>query len=238
MTHAYALRPACLLGAAVLLAALALLAAGPAHAQTTTATIPVGSTPSGVGVNAATNTAYVANALSGTVSVIDGATNAVTATVAVGSFPLGVGVNAATNTAYVANALSGTVSVIEGPAEPVPCSQAAPLSFDADGSSGDGTAVGVEDFASVSGSFMGASGEFAGVRHEGGGAAVDLSACSFVTFDPFEETVIHAQAATGTVAPDGVYTFATAGGDQATPPDVFFDDPGAFALVVTGATPP
>jgi YVTN family beta-propeller protein len=66
-----------------------------------------------VAVNPATNTAYVTNYGSGTVSVIDEATNTVTANIAVGSGPTGVAVNPATNTAYVTNYGSGTVSVID-----------------------------------------------------------------------------------------------------------------------------
>ncbi|MFN2607087.1 MAG: beta-propeller fold lactonase family protein [Acidimicrobiales bacterium] len=57
--------------------------------------------------------AYVANANSNTVSVIDTATNTVVATVAVGSFPIAVAVNPAGTRAYVANANSNDVSVID-----------------------------------------------------------------------------------------------------------------------------
>ena len=54
------------------------------------------------------------NDSSGTVSVIDGASNTVAATVSVGSDPLAVAVNAVTGQVYVANESSGTVSVIDG----------------------------------------------------------------------------------------------------------------------------
>ena len=120
--------------------------------------------------------------------------------------------------------------------EPVACGPAAPLSFDADGSGG---AVTAADFsATPDGVFGDASGEFAGVRHEGaaGDAPADLAGCSFVSFDPFAETVVAAVPATGTVDPGGVHTFATAGGDQALSPDALFDDPGAFALVTGTAS--
>ena len=51
---------------------------GEAKAQSMViATIPVGTVPVGVGVNSTTNRIYVANNGSDTVSVIDGATNAV-----------------------------------------------------------------------------------------------------------------------------------------------------------------
>src|SRR5258708_1369546 len=81
-------------------------------ANTTSKTIPVGNSPDAVAVNATTNTIYVANSHSNSVSVIDGATNTVTATIAVGTLPKGVAVDPATNTVYVTNAGSNSVSVI------------------------------------------------------------------------------------------------------------------------------
>ncbi|MDT7857595.1 choice-of-anchor Q domain-containing protein [Rubrivirga sp. S365] len=112
----------------------------------------------------------------------------------------------------------------------VACSQNSRVSFDADGN-GTPTSVMADDFSTVpGGSFMNATGEFAGVRNEGD-LAVDLSTCSFVTFDPFDETVRYSAVADGTVTPGDVYVLASAGGDKALPDDVFFDDPGAFALV-------
>lgn len=70
----------------------------------------------GIGVNPTTNTVYVAatGGVSGGVSVISGASNAVVATVPVGNGPDGVGVNPATNTVYVTNGSDSTVSVISG----------------------------------------------------------------------------------------------------------------------------
>ena len=56
--------------------------------------------------------AYVANAGSGTVSVINTSTNTVVKTVGVGSDPCGVAITPNGSDAYVANAGSGTVSVI------------------------------------------------------------------------------------------------------------------------------
>jgi YVTN family beta-propeller protein len=72
----------------------------------------VGSDPGGVDVDGATDTVYVANYGSGTVSVIDGATNAVSATVTDSSDPDGVAVDETTDTIYATNPGSGTVSVI------------------------------------------------------------------------------------------------------------------------------
>ena len=79
---------------------------------TVTATIPVVSFPLGVAADRKTNTIYVANDASDTVSVISGRTNTVTATVPVGSLPFSVAVNAKTNTIYVANEGDSTVSVL------------------------------------------------------------------------------------------------------------------------------
>ncbi len=57
--------------------------------------------------------AYVANSGSGTVSVIDTATDAVVATVTVGTSPVGVAVSPDGSRVYVANENSDTVSVID-----------------------------------------------------------------------------------------------------------------------------
>ena len=109
---------------------LSLLAASlPAVAQVVTATLPAGTLPVSVAVNATTNNIYVPNQCGsdptcqslGTVTVINGATNN-TATVTVGYSPFAVAVNAATNTIYVTNSCgndptcqsSGTVTVING----------------------------------------------------------------------------------------------------------------------------
>jgi YVTN family beta-propeller protein len=87
---------------------------------------PVGAGPVGIAVDQATDTIYVVNSNSNTVSVIDGATcNAqhasgcthVPPAVAVGSYPVDVQVDQATDTVYVANWGNGngtTVSVING----------------------------------------------------------------------------------------------------------------------------
>ncbi len=60
-----------------------------------------------------TNLVYVANAASGNVTVIDGATNATT-TVPAGTGPYSVAVNPVTNRIFVTNANSGNVTVIDG----------------------------------------------------------------------------------------------------------------------------
>jgi YVTN family beta-propeller protein len=100
-------------------AALSLTAgAAPASASggyPVTATITVGSEPSGVAVDPATGTVYVVNYVGGSVSVIDEATATVTDTVAVGAGPGAVAVDPATHAVYVANGGAGTVSVISAP---------------------------------------------------------------------------------------------------------------------------
>ena len=84
-----------------------------------TATVTVGVSPYGVAVDETTNSVYVANLISNTVSVIDGATDTVTATIAVGTEPSGIAVDETTNTIYVANLVSNTVSVIDGATDTV-----------------------------------------------------------------------------------------------------------------------
>ncbi|MDO8266202.1 MAG: YncE family protein, partial [Moraxellaceae bacterium] len=66
-----------------------------------------------VAVNPVTNKVYVANYVSGNVTVIDGATSSV-ATVTVGACPRAVAVNPVTNKVYVANELGKNVTVIDG----------------------------------------------------------------------------------------------------------------------------
>ena len=115
------LRPAII--AVLGLAALVLLGVPQSHgahiSPTVIATVLVGDEATGIGVNPTTDRVYVANG-DGTVSVIDGATNAVIATIPVvtppvfNSFPCSVGVNATTNRVYAANFTDDTVSVIDG----------------------------------------------------------------------------------------------------------------------------
>jgi len=79
-------------------------------------TIPVGTNPVGVAVNATTGKIYVANSGSNNISVIDGASNAVVATVTDphAIAPVALAVNATTNTIYVANSQSNNLTVIAG----------------------------------------------------------------------------------------------------------------------------
>src|SRR5260370_7662809 len=105
----------------MVIAAIVALAIGsiPAHAQTVTATIAVGSAPRAVAVNPVTNKIYVQNANSNSVTVIDGATNNTT-TVPVGNTTgfttgsTGLAIDSVTNKVFVANFNDNTVTVING----------------------------------------------------------------------------------------------------------------------------
>lgn len=102
---------------AVVVASISLLITSSAYAQSVVATIPVGASPTGVGVNHKTSKVYVALSSSGTVSVISGATNTVVGTVTVGNNPQGIGVRPNGNKIFVANSGDSTVSVINGSKE-------------------------------------------------------------------------------------------------------------------------
>lgn len=100
-----------------MLALLAVPGASAAHPQ-----IPVGGFPTGIALNPATDTIYVGNGNTGTLSLIDGQRcNASTTrgcrqrltAVTAGIDPIGIAVDGTTGTLYVANA-SGTVAVVDG----------------------------------------------------------------------------------------------------------------------------
>ncbi len=106
---------AVLLGAALVL--LAAQAAWATHPQ-----IAVGGFPTGIALNPTTDTIYVGNGNTGTLSLIDGRRcNASTArgcrqrltAVTAGVDPIGIAIDGRTGTLYVANA-SGTVAVVDG----------------------------------------------------------------------------------------------------------------------------
>jgi len=101
-------------------AALALL--GVSTASASHPEIPVGGFPTGIALSAATDTIYVGNGNTGTLSLIDGQRcNASTSSgcrqrltaVTAGVDPIGIAVDRRTGTLYVANA-SGTVAVVDG----------------------------------------------------------------------------------------------------------------------------
>ncbi len=78
------------------------------------ATIPVGTQPTGVAVNATATRVYVTNRGSSTVAVIDAANNAVIAAVPVSAEPTGVAVNRAGTRIYVANFAANGLTVVDG----------------------------------------------------------------------------------------------------------------------------
>src|SRR5688572_16861107 len=78
-------------------------------------TVRVEGHPVGVAVNTVTNRIYVANLLSNTVSVIDGASHVLITTIPVSSTPFSVGVNPNTNFIYVGQSgNSRLVTIING----------------------------------------------------------------------------------------------------------------------------
>ncbi len=89
--------------------------AGPrAGAQNVTATVATGALPVDVAVNSVTNRIYIADFTGNSVTVIDGATNAVIATIPAGLGPIAIAVNSVTNKIYVANQNSNNLTVIDG----------------------------------------------------------------------------------------------------------------------------
>ena len=82
----------------------------------TTSISGLGDEPGGIAIDPSDDTVYVANAGSGTVSVLSEATDAVVGTVTLGpgTTPFGVAVDSATHQVYVSDFGTATVSVIDG----------------------------------------------------------------------------------------------------------------------------
>jgi YVTN family beta-propeller protein len=76
--------------------------------------VRVGDEPLAIAVNPVTNRVYVANAGSGTVSVLDGKSDALLATVNVGQRPYVLAANAVANKVYVSNTFSDLLTIIDG----------------------------------------------------------------------------------------------------------------------------
>ncbi len=76
--------------------------------------VRVGDLPVALAVNSTTNKVYVANNGSGSISVLDGQSDAVTATLEIGKAPYVLAVNEVTNRVYVSNTFSDVLSVIDG----------------------------------------------------------------------------------------------------------------------------
>lgn len=76
--------------------------------------ISVGDVPTSIAVNSSTNRVYVANFYGNSVSVINGATNAVLTTIATGGQASGIAVNPTTNRIYVGDWTNDSIHVIDG----------------------------------------------------------------------------------------------------------------------------
>jgi len=96
----------------VCISAVLLGSAGKAGADAVVGTVTTGQDPSAIAIDSVTNMIYVANE-NGTVTVINGSTNATT-TITAGATPHAIAVNPATNMIYVANLSSNNVTVING----------------------------------------------------------------------------------------------------------------------------
>ncbi len=96
-----------------LLIAVAVLITPPARGQAVTANIPDGNQPHGIAINPVTNKIYFADN-DGTLTVVDGATNAVSTLSYGGLGNWAVAVNPVTNFVYVADRSQSTVDVFSG----------------------------------------------------------------------------------------------------------------------------
>lgn len=92
---------------------IAVLDGRPAN-LTLLSSIPVGLRPSVLAINVNSNTIYVSNFLSDSVSVINGTNDKVETTIKVGDNPIGIAVNPKTNKVYVHNSQDNNITVING----------------------------------------------------------------------------------------------------------------------------
>jgi YVTN family beta-propeller protein len=76
--------------------------------------VTVGAEPVSIAVNSANGRAYVANAGDGTLTILDGNSDAVLATVPIGSHPYSVAVNSTTGKVYVTHTFGDQLSVLDG----------------------------------------------------------------------------------------------------------------------------
>jgi YVTN family beta-propeller protein len=102
-----------LFAGAALAAALLVHSITPTVPADVSGTVEVGAQPYGIALDAAAGRMYVSNYGSGSVSVVDVATNAVVATVPVGRAPGALALNTVTRRLYVSNGDDATVSVID-----------------------------------------------------------------------------------------------------------------------------
>ncbi len=83
-------------------------------ATNTATTVSVGVIPFAVEVNPVTKKAYVLSYGDDTMSVIDGASDAVTKTIRLGTHPQAIAVDEQSDRIYVANQRTGSVTVLDG----------------------------------------------------------------------------------------------------------------------------
>jgi YVTN family beta-propeller protein len=76
--------------------------------------VPVGREPVSLAVNTTTGKAYIANGGDGTVSVLDGRSDAVIATVAIGNRPYSIAVNSVTGKVYATHTYDDRLSILDG----------------------------------------------------------------------------------------------------------------------------
>jgi YVTN family beta-propeller protein len=76
--------------------------------------VPVGADPVSIAVNPANGRVYVANAGDGTVTILDGSSDAVVATVPIGDHPYSIAVDGATGKVYVTHTFSDQLSILDG----------------------------------------------------------------------------------------------------------------------------
>jgi YVTN family beta-propeller protein len=76
--------------------------------------LTVGAEPVSIAVNTANGRAYVANAGDGTLTILDGFSDAVLATVLIGSHPYSVAVDSATGKVYVTHTFGDQLSILDG----------------------------------------------------------------------------------------------------------------------------
>jgi len=76
--------------------------------------VAVGAEPVSIAVNSANGRVYVANAGDGTLTILDGISDAVVATVPIGSHPYSVAVNSASGKVYVTHTFGDQLSILDG----------------------------------------------------------------------------------------------------------------------------
>jgi YVTN family beta-propeller protein len=76
--------------------------------------VKVGSAPVSVAVNSASGRVYVANAGDGTVSVLDGKSDAVVATIPIGSHPYSIAADSATGKVYITHTFGDQLTILDG----------------------------------------------------------------------------------------------------------------------------